>query len=290
MQFIESKQNRRFKNWKKLHTKKGRSNQHRFFIEGEHLVQEAMRGKWTIEEWILSEHYSGPLLQHIDPSVQGDRDRTNTGAQNSVLTESRSGMVFRLPDPLFRDLSATEEPQGIAAIVRQREEASYERLLEEGKLLLLVDNVRDPGNLGTILRTADAAGADAVFLNNGTVDPYSDKVVRATQGSLFHIPFFQVALDTLLGELKQAEWTIWGTGLSAAIDYRTVESAERRQAESCARYTLIVGNEAHGVHPTLLNQTDVNVTIPIFGRAESLNVAVATGILLYHVKMLQSPV
>lgn len=140
--------------------------------------------------------------------------------------------------------------------------------------LLLVDAVQDPGNIGTMIRTADAAGIDAVVLGKGSADAYNPKTLRSAQGSHFHIPIIRGDLADWIEDLQDREVKVYGTALQEAVVYTEVETS--------GSFALIVGNEGSGIHPQLLAKTDQNVIIPILGQAESLNVAVATGILLYQ--------
>ena len=139
--------------------------------------------------------------------------------------------------------------------------------------VLLVDAVQDPGNIGTMIRTADAAGIDAVVLGKGSVDAFNPKTLRSAQGSHFHIPVVRGDLMEWIENLQQDGVRVYGTSLEESISYKAVEPSEA--------FALMVGNEGSGISPQLLAKTDENVIIPILGGAESLNVAVATGILLY---------
>lgn len=181
--------------------------------------------------------------------------------------------VILVTDQIMKELSETETPQGIAAVCVLPKEPEVERL--EGQYLL-IDRVQDPGNVGTMIRTADAAGLTGVILGEGSVDVFNSKVIRASQGSLFHLPVIKGNLEEWVGKLKNAMIPVFGTALKEASSYSALEPQ--------AQFALIVGNEGEGVSQTLLEMADQNVYIPIHGQAESLNVAVATGILLYYFK------
>lgn len=247
MKRIESPKNERVKEIKKLHTKKGRDKSKEFFIEGEHIIEEALKSSIMIKEIFIREEYV--------PKQEWD-------LSNIPLTY--------VTDRVMKEMSDTETPQGIAAIC----EVLYYDLDVSKGTYLLIDGVQDPGNVGTMIRTADAAGITAVILGQGTVDMYNSKVIRATQGSLFHIPVVRMDLESWVDENK--EIPVFGTALENASTYSSIEPQEH--------FALIVGNEGEGVSSSLLNQTDQNLYVPIYGQAESLNVAVATGILLYHLK------
>jgi RNA methyltransferase, TrmH family len=246
---IESNKNPQIKQWKKLHTKKERDKSRTFMIEGFHLVEEALKSDVVIQELIISETTDIPSGWNVDY------------LSITIVTEK-----------IMQEISDTDTSQGVAAVCEQYS------VNEGGKFsrLLLIDAVQDPGNLGTMIRTADAAGIDAVIIGEGSVDVYNSKVIRSTQGSIFHIPIIKENLyDTIL-KLKQNEIKVYGTSLKNAVDYK--------QASVGNSFALIVGNEGNGVEPDLLEKTDQNLYIPIFGRSESLNVAVAAGILLYHLR------
>ncbi|MDQ0339872.1 TrmH family RNA methyltransferase [Caldalkalibacillus uzonensis] len=259
VQEICSKHNPRFKEWKKLATKKGRERAGLFLVEGEHLVQEALTSGCSVVDMIISEDYD------------------KAGEWIRVAEEHRI-RTFLLPRSLFNSLAETQTPQGIILAVRRPVFPPFKQYIHEGDMLLLVDSVQDPGNLGTMIRTAAAAGVDAVILGKGTTDPLSGKVLRSTQGAVFHLPFYSDDLINLIPELRKEGWLVIGTDVREAVDMRELKVTEKQKV------ALLVGNEAQGVDPALQQLADDNVKIPIFGHAESLNVSVAAGILLYHIQ------
>ncbi|MBM7571971.1 TrmH family RNA methyltransferase [Aquibacillus albus] len=241
---ITSAQNNKVKQWNKLKKKKDRQQLQQFLIEGFHLVQEAVKSEWNLKEVIVEDGVEVP-----------------DWLPNCPLTTVSSHV--------FKAISDTQTPQGIAGVVEIKQQA-----LQSYNKLLLVDAVQDPGNLGTIIRTADAADFDGVVLGEGTVDMYNEKVIRATQGSLFHLPILQENLSETIHFLKQKDVSVWASTLEGAEDYHTLTVPDR--------VALVVGNEGAGIQPDVLEVSDHKVTIPIFGKAESLNVSIATGILIYH--------
>lgn len=249
MKHIHSANNPQVKQWKKLLTKKERDKTNLFLVEGFHLVEEALIGDQIIEI-IISEK------KNLPPSW-----------------DYGSTPVTMVTDEIIDGLSDTEAPQGVLAVCRQREASSD---IARGERFLLVDAVQDPGNLGTMIRTADAAGMDAVIVGEGSVDIYNPKVLRSAQGSHFHLPIIRGNLFEWVDELKAAQIPVYGTALENAKEYTDIQG----QGKSA----LIVGNEGSGVNKDLLGLTTANLYIPIFGKSESLNVAVATGILLYHLQ------
>lgn len=246
MTYIQSVNNTHIKQLNKLWTKKERDKTGLYMLEGFHLVEEALQYKDQIEELLLSEDAAIPSSWNVD----------------DVNVTMLSGDVAK-------KLSDTENGQGVFAVCRKLEMAG----LPAGKTFLLLDAVQDPGNIGTMIRTADAAGIDAVLLSHGSADLYNAKVLRSAQGSHFHLPVLNMDLTEAVEELQSRNIPVYGTALEGASDYRT---------EQAGPFALIMGNEGNGVRPELLEKTTKNVYIPIFGQSESLNVAVAAGILLYH--------
>lgn len=246
---IESTQNPRVKQWKKLQTKKERNKSGLFLIEGMHLIEEALKYKAYVKELIVRE-----------------------GTEYSLLDAGNID-IFEVTEEIMNHISDTETPQGIAAVCGMKGTAPINIATAK---LLLIDNVQDPGNLGTMIRTADAVGMDAVILGEGCVDLYNGKVIRSTQGSLFHIPIMDGDLEVWIKRLHVIGVPVYGTALEGARNFKEIESQKH--------FALLVGNEGNGVDPALLKQTDENLYIPIYGQAESLNVSIATGILLYHLK------
>lgn len=252
---ISSVNNPRVKEWAKLLHKKGREESRRFLIEGVRLVEEAIRSGAPIEAVLWQTERKFSFLEGLPPSIER----------------------WEASEAVIRKLSATEEAQGIVAVVRMEEESAVWPLSATGRsLLLLVDGVSDPGNLGTIIRTADSAGAGGVLLGEGTVDLYNPKTVRSTMGSLFHLPIRRVNGILALTKLKEAGYQTVAASLKGSVDYREVDYGER--------VVVLVGNEAHGLSPQLEEMAQIRVRIPIYGKAESLNVAIATALMLYEVQ------
>lgn len=247
MKYIQSSSNPKFKTYKKLLTKKGRDQLNLFLVEGFHLVEEAKNAK-MVKEYIISDIAKLP---------------------DQLILEDE--LCTMLPSELFLELCDTQTPQGIIAVC-SKEEAE----IQNGKKYLFIDAVQDPGNLGTLIRTADASGMDAVILGNGTVDAYNQKVLRSGQGSHFHLPIVRGNLLDWIEKLKQENIQVFGTALENGVDYKTVQPMDA--------FALIVGNEGSGMNAEILEQTTKNLYIPIYGKSESLNVAIAAGILMYHLR------
>lgn len=249
MKRIESIQNALVKHWKKLVlTRKERDKSKEFLVEGYHLVEEALKG----DKAILT------LMKREDVELPESWDVENVA-------------IIEITKAVANEISETEQSQGVYAHCRQPEHK--EELYGDWKKLLFIDAVQDPGNVGTMIRTADAAGLDGVIIGKGAADPFNPKTVRSAQGSHFNIPVVRGDLMEWIQRAKANHVKVIGTSLAESVHYKEV------QAE--AKFALIVGNEGSGISPELLAETDVNVRIPIYGKAESLNVAVATGVLLY---------
>src|SRR5690625_1999316 len=246
MRVITSVQNNQVKEWKKLHRKKYRIETNTFLIEGMHLIEEAFNSDWEIETVIVQEEMEAPTWMN---------------EENVVFVTKR----------VFKEISQTEAPQGIAAIVNMKT-----LIPKKEQYVLLIDAIQDPGNLGTMIRTADAAGFSKVVLGNGTVDVFNDKVIRASQGSIFHIPVVSKDLREEITILQSKNILVLASALEHAISYESVQVT--------GKSALIVGNEGSGIKKELLEVADKIVKIPIYGKAESLNVSVAAGILMYYMR------
>lgn len=250
MKRIESVQNARVKQWRKLHTRKERDKTGTFLIEGFHLIEEALKNKQQILELIVGEETSLPNYWNLDEVD-----------------------LYFVTDEIVHSLAETETTQGVFAVYRQHDSADE---WKHWKRVLLLDAVQDPGNLGTIIRTADAAGMDGIVLGDGTVDAFNAKTLRSSQGSIFHIPVLRGKIGEWTDKLKSMEIPVYGTALDDSLAFREVQPQPH--------FALLLGNEGNGVSPEHLAKTDQNLYIPIHGKAESLNVAIAAGILLYHLR------
>ncbi|MCM3619391.1 RNA methyltransferase [Sutcliffiella horikoshii] len=251
MKHIESIKNNKVKQWKKLQKKKEREQSGTFIIEGFHLVEEALKVDNLVEVIIISEDRTIPKewdLNHVE-------------------------LIYAVPN-VFKEISETETPQGVAAICRIPEENEHSIL--PGQKILLLDNVQDPGNVGTMIRTADAAGMDMVILGEGCADLYSSKVIRSTQGSIFHLPIVRGDLKSYINQCRELQTPVYGTSLQNGIPFHEVQPS--------GTFALILGNEGKGMAQEHLDMTDQNLYIPIHGQSESLNVGVAAGILMYYLR------
>jgi len=203
--------------------------------------------------------------------VATDDERTmrlleDAAAQNIKLVCVSENVMKKIAD--------TETPQGIIAVCKMRQ-PKLENLLASGKMLLVLDRVGDPGNIGTMLRTADAAGIGGLVLLKGCADIYAPKTVRSSMGSLFHIPVLSgVSEQEFVSAAKKAGYDLLVTCLDGADNLY--------KADLSGRIAFVMGNEAGGVNESLLEKADKRVYIPMAGRAESLNVAMAAGIVMFE--------
>ena len=244
MTIITSKANSVVKNAKKLHQKKYRKSS--YLIEGWHLFEEAVQAGAKIERiFSLAEH----------------EEKLTDYPQTFFVTEE-----------ILFDLADSQTPQGIVAIVQKEEEQLPD--LSQGKYLFLED-VQDPGNVGTMIRTADAAGFSGVIVSSKSADIYSLKTLRSMQGSHFHVPIYRMSVEGFVEEAKKSGLPILATTLSQnSKDYRELAQLED--------FALVMGNEGQGISQFMTNQADQLVHITMKGQAESLNVAIAAGILMFY--------
>ena len=244
MTIITSKANSVVKNAKKLHQKKYRKSA--YLIEGWHLFEEAVQAGVTIEKIFALESYREQLVAF---------------PQTVWVSED-----------ILLDLADSQTPQGIVAVVQKEEVEQTD--FSQGKFLFLED-VQDPGNVGTIIRTADAAGFTGVIVSDKSADTYSLKTLRSMQGSHFHLPIYRMSNQVLLEKAKKAGIHVLATTLSKdSVDYRELPPIEN--------FVLVMGNEGQGISSLMAESADQLVHICMKGQAESLNVAVAAGILIFH--------
>lgn len=253
MIYIESKDNNLFKFVKKLKERRVRDKENLFILEGFRLIEEAIRANMDIEYIIISKDYEDKF--------------------NDLLVENNisSNKTIILSNNLFIQLASTENPQGIIAVIKKNDKKKDLR----GDFFLICDKVQDPGNLGTIIRTAHAAGVDGIILTKGTVDIYNDKTIRSTMGSIFYVPIFYDDKDfTIIRNLKKEGFNLVATSLK--------ESRNFFEEDLKGKIILAVGNEGNGISDELFELADKKVKIPMPGGAESLNVSIATSIILFE--------
>ncbi len=255
--FIDKGSNKTIKSIKALKMKKYRDKYGLFVLEGKRLVDEAIDSPLKIRLLIISETNLG----QVDDYRQRAKDK-----EIQLLVVS---------DQVFSSISDTKTPQGYMAIAEKTTRDIYEQLRATSGFFLILDGIRDPGNLGTIIRTADAAGLEGVILVNKCADIYSPKVIRATMGSILRVPVYVDNEDLgFIRQLRAQGYQIVASHLNGDDLYSCEKAAKK--------LGLIIGSEDQGVSQDLLDLSDRLVKIPMPGGAESLNAAVAAGILVYE--------
>jgi len=201
-------------------------------------------------------------------------------ARHSQLVEAAAAAkvpVHEIGGELMAELAQTVTPQGLLAVCPFIDVPLADLVATSPRLVVVLANVRDPGNAGTVLRTADAAGADGVIFADASVDPYNSKCVRSSAGSLFHLPIVTaVPLAEVVSTLRQAEIAVLAADGSASLSLDQLGDARLGKPTA-----WIFGNEAWGLPSDLLELADEAVAVPIYGRAESLNLAAAAAVCLY---------
>lgn len=243
MEHITSLKNPKVAAWKALKDRKGRRESGCFLVEGRKMVEEALASAFDVETVLVQEGVSFP--------------------------DGLTMPVYELPAHVLAAVCDTKTPQGIAAVVRMKEQSAL------GKHIVVLDGVQDPGNVGTIIRTADAAGLDGVLLSTQCADVFSPKVLRATMGSIFRTNLRTT--DDLPGELtklREKGYSILSSQLDGTPFYERQDVAER--------FALIIGNEGNGVSEQVQQTATHRVRLPMRGGAESLNAAIAAAIMMYE--------
>lgn len=247
---IESKNNNLFKEIKKLKEKKHRIKSNKYLIEGLRFVEEAIKSKVSIDSIIFTESF-----KEKNPDL--------------FLKINENIKLIQMNETLLKQLCSTENPQGIVGVINMQNKE-----LKSGELVVLVDKVQDPGNMGTIIRTAHAAGAAGIVMTKGTVDIYNDKTLRSTMGSIFYIPIVEDDSLDFVKSLKKEGYKLVVSSLQGKNNF----FEENLQG----KVMIAVGNEGNGVSEEVYDIADIKVKIPMPGEAESLNVAVATSIMIYE--------
>ena len=255
MKTITSPDNALYKLLKSLQMPKGRAEQRLFLAEGPHLAEEAIK--------------SGKPVRFL--AVRDDSSARHAALLRAC--EVAGAETLALSPRLFDSLAGTESPQGILVAVEYREIGLYEHDMRRDTLAIVLDRVQDPGNVGTILRTALAVGAGFACVTADSADPWSPKVVRASQGAVLHLPVVEC------GSAKQAVDVLNGCGWHTACGI--LGGSDFFLRERHARTALVIGNEAAGVSPEAAAACASRWSLPMPGKAESLNAAVAAGVMLY---------
>lgn len=255
MQQITSKENQLIKHIIKLKEKKYRKEYNQFIIEGVKIVKEAINENANIENIIVSKNA-------LDSEL----------VKKYLEEELRNINYIEVPENIFKLISDVEKPQGILAIVNK--ENKKQNVDYSNSIMLALDDIQDPGNLGTIIRTADSIALSQILISKGTVDPYSLKVIRSTMGAIFRINILECEnLSKTLEEIKKKGYDVVVTDLDAKKSIYDIDLEKK---------VVVIGNEANGVSKNVKDIANIKTIIPMLGKTESLNASVATGVILYE--------
>ena len=238
-----------------LRQKKARLESGTFRVEGIHHIGEALEAGWEVQSII----YAPDLL---------------TSSFGRELVASLGTKSQPVSTQVMESLTDKDNPQGILAIVRQKQMRGLEQTSVQIRRAVALVSPQDPGNVGTILRTLDAVRGDALFLLDGGVELYHPTVVRSSMGTIFWTPVIQTSFEEFMGWARGGDFQLIGTSARGDVDYQTLVPQ--------VPWVLILGNEQKGLSAAQTKACDVAVSIPMRGRASSLNLAVAAGVLLYH--------
>lgn len=255
MQVISSKDNELIKHIKKLKDKKYRDENNEYIIEGVKLVEEAVKEKAKIKEIIICE----------------DTTRTYEIPTHVMLEIAKYECIY-VTDKIFNSITQVTNPQGIMAIVEKKSEEMDIDFSQD--IIVALDDVQDPGNLGTILRTVDSIGLNQIIVSKGTADAFNSKVVRSTMGAIFRVKVIEVEnLVEAIKQIKKHHFKLLVTSLQTDNSIYDINFNKK---------IIVIGNEANGVSEDIQNMADEKAKIPMLGKTESLNASVAAGIVMYE--------
>ncbi|MBN2899265.1 MAG: RNA methyltransferase [Clostridia bacterium] len=258
-EILTSPDNKKIKELQQLGKKKYRREQNAFVIEGIRFVESALEKSIALKDVFYS-------------SALWDNER---GTALIEAVEAKGYRLHEVAPKLFDAISDTVNSQGVLAVAPMMPEVLDTDILEGETtyLSLVLDRIQDPGNLGTMIRTADAAGIKDIFLVKGTTDPYSTKVLRSTMGSIFDVRLHMLDTDEVIAYAEQHGIRLVVTSLDASLYHYELAVQDK--------LAIVIGNEGNGVSKEFLEAADDLIKIPIYGGAESLNASVAAGIVLY---------
>ena len=256
MKLISSRENELIKHIKKLKDKKYRDKNNEYIVEGIKLVEEAIKEKVNIKKIIKREGFN--YLENIPKEIIDKIEE-----QENIYVTAK----------IFEELTDVKTPQGILAII-EKDRFVEDKIDYNQDIIVALDNVQDPGNLGTILRTVDSIGINQILLSKGTVDSYNSKIIRSTMGATFRVKIIECEdLEKTLKQIKQHSFDIVVTSLQTSNSIYDINYKKK---------VIVIGNEANGVEQSIQNLADYKVKIPMLGKTESLNASVATGVILYE--------
>src|SRR5690606_19577362 len=229
--------------------------------EGLKLVIDALDLGWEVRTLVFAKAGRG------NPAVE----------KVAARTVAAGGTVLEVSEKVLSAITRRDNPQMVVGVFTQQFRALKDIRPKDGEVWVALDRVRDPGNLGTVIRTVDAVGASGVILVGETTDPFAVETVRATMGSIFAVPVARATQDQFLAWRQDFAGLVAGTHLKGAVDYRSVDFLGRP-------VLLVMGNEQQGLTEDLAQSCDRLLRIPQAGRADSLNLAVATGVMLFEIR------
>ena len=255
MQTITSKDNELIKHIRKLKDKKYRDESNEYVVEGVKLVEEAVKENAKIKQIIVCE----------------DTTRTYEIPTHIMLEIARYECIS-VSNKIFNIITQVTNPQGIMAIIEKN--AQDEQIDYSQDIIVVLDDVQDPGNLGTILRTVDSIGLNQIIVSKGTADAFNSKVVRSTMGAIFRIKIIEVEeLAQAIKEMRKHHFKLMVTSLQTENSIYDIDFNKK---------IIVIGNEANGVSKEIQDMADEKAKIPMLGRTESLNASVAAGVVMYE--------
>ncbi|WP_455542629.1 TrmH family RNA methyltransferase [Intestinibacter sp.] len=257
---IKSKDNDKIKYTKSLLKTKGRNKEKKFIIEGYRILTLALECEAKLDYVFINE----------------DFEKKEEHKKFLTELENKGIKVYKTLNKIFLEMIDTENTQGILGVLEYKERDLVNNISQDDKFVLILDRIQDPGNMGTIIRTADSAGVDAVILLKGCVDIYNPKVIRSTMGSIFDMNLIHATQDEAVDFLKSKEFNIVSSYLQTDNYYH--------ETTYDGKIALVIGNEANGINDELISKSDKLVKIPIYGKAESLNAAISAAVLMYEIK------
>ena len=257
---IKSKDNDKVKYTKSLLKTKARNKEKKFIIEGYRILTLALECDANLEYVFINEEF--------------EKKQEHKSFLN--LLENKAIKIYKATNKIFLEMVDTENTQGILGVLKYKEKDLVNNINGDHQFVLILDRIQDPGNMGTIIRTADSAGVDAIILLKGCVDIYNPKVIRSTMGSIFDMNIIHATQDEAVDFLKENDFNIVSSYLQTDNYYHETNYE--------GKIALVIGNEANGINDDLISKSDKLIKIPIYGKAESLNAAISAAILMYEIK------
>lgn len=255
MNIISSKDNELVKNVKKLKDKKYRDLENVYIVEGIKMVKEAILENASIRQIIICD----------------DCEKSDLISKEMMYEIAKYDCIY-VTNKIFKYITEVQTPQGVMAIIEKNNKDKEINYNED--IIVALDDIQDPGNLGTILRTVDSIGLSQILVSKGTADAYNPKVVRSTMGAIYRVKVIECDnLKETLKEIKKNKFKILVTSLDDSKSVYDIKYYKK---------VIVIGNEANGVEEEIVKLADEKIKIPMLGKAESLNASVATGVVLYE--------